>query len=142
MKMEKKTRRRQFIANKLHGELFVLVFISALVPTIITTVSLFFLIFHITAEQIGIPEAIIYSIIPAAQKVIFILVTILPIAILIMLAVAYFVTHKIVGPFDRVVRELNDCICGKKKTPIVLRRNDRFWPLVDKINTLLDRANK
>ena len=49
--MNKNNKRKRAFANKLHKEIFWLVFIAALVPAAIVIVLLYYLIFNITAEQ-------------------------------------------------------------------------------------------
>ena len=137
-----KNRRRQFFANKIHRDICLLVFLASLLPTIIVTICLYVLIFNITARQFAIPEIIAYNIIPAARQVTVILLSTAPACILVILIFAYKLTHKIVGPFDRVLRELNECMEGKRKGPIVIRKSDKFWPLVNSINVLLDKLDK
>ena len=111
---------------------------ASIIPMLVTAVILFYLIFYIIAEQFVFPEAIAYNIIPAAQKVLAILLVVMPLTILIILKFAHKITYRIVGPFDRIVRELGDCIDGKKKDHIILRNKDKFQQMVDKINILLD----
>jgi len=132
-------RRRSFFANKMHREIFFLVFWASLLPTVVTGVFLFYLIFYITTEQLGIPEAIAYNVLPAAQRVTSILLVILPVVILLILAFSFKLTHRLVGPFDRIVRELDEFIQGEKSDTIHIRENDKFRPLVDRINILLKR---
>ena len=134
-----RNRGKVFFANQMHRNLFFLVFFASLVPTIITAIFLFYLIFNITADQVGIPEAIAYNIIPAAHRVVGVLSILTPVIILGILIFAYKTTHKIVGPFDRIIRELDECIRGTREGPIMLRKNDKFWPLVEKINILLKK---
>ena len=119
--------------------MFFLIFWACLLPTIITAIFLFYLIFYITSEQIGIPEAIFYNVLPAAQRVTSILLVILPLVILVILYISFKLTHRLVGPFDRIVRELGEFIEGKRSDNIYLREKDKFCPLVEKINILLDR---
>lgn len=121
----------------MHKQLFFLVFFAAVVPAIITAVALFFLIFNVTAEQFGIPEAIVYNLFPAAKKVLFILCIAMPLAIILILFWAHKITHQIVGPFDRILREMDECIVGKKHGPIIVRQRDKMRPLVDRINQLI-----
>ena len=137
--MKVNNKRKRIFANTLHRNLFLLVFLAALVPTIIITFFLYYLIFNVTASQMFFPEAIAYNIIPAAKKVISILAIVLPIFILIILTLAYKTTHTIIGPFDRILRELDKCIEGTKKGPIKLRKKDKFFPLIERINKLLDK---
>lgn len=140
--MNKQTFRRQFFANQMHREIFWVIFLAVFAPTVITTVSLFYLIFNITAEQIGIPEAIAYNILPAAQRVTIILLVTIPLAAVGILVLAHKLTHNIVGPFDRIVRELGECLEGKRQAHITIRQSDKFLPLVDRINQLLDKLKK
>ncbi len=137
--MNKKNKRRRFFANKMHKDIFTLVFFAALLPALIVMVCLYYLIFNITAEQIAIPEAIAYNLIPAAKRVILILLFLTPISILTILILTKKITHKIIGPFDRIVRELDECIKGKRRGHLIIRKGDKFKPLVDRINKLLDR---
>lgn len=140
--MNKQTFRRQFFANQMHREIFWVIFLAVFAPTVITTVSLFYLIFNITAEQIGFPEAIAYNILPAAQRVTIILLVTIPLAAVGILVLAHKLTHNIVGPFDRIVRELGECLEGKRQGHITIRQSDKFLPLVDRINQLLDKLKK
>jgi len=55
---------------------------------------------------------------------------------------AYQLTHRIVGPFERIIRELDECLNEKRKGPLKLRKNDALWPMVEKINSLLEKLNK
>ncbi|MFC1620691.1 hypothetical protein ACFL2G_00150 [Candidatus Omnitrophota bacterium] len=137
--MNKKHKRRKNFANKLHREIFLLVVAAAIIPTGIATISLYYLIFGVTAEQIAIPEAIAYNVIPASQKVSSILLYAAPLSISIILFLAYKISHRIIGPFDRIIGELDDHIKGKEKGRIVIRKGDKFQPLVDRINKLLKK---
>ena len=139
---EKNNRRRRFFANKMHREMFILVFCAAFLPALITAVSLFYLIFYITAEQLAFPEAIVYNLIPVSQKVITILFIATPLSILAIIILAHNLTHRMIGPFDRIIRELNESINGRRQGPIILRKNDKFQPLVEKINILLEKLKK
>ena len=114
-----------------------MIFWASVIPVSIASVALFYLIFNITAEQIGIPEAIAYNIIPASQRVIGILLIAGPLSITVLLIVAHKISLRIVGPFDRIIRELDEHIEGKRKGAIVLRKDDKFEPLVKRINKLL-----
>ncbi len=136
-----KNRRKMLFANKLHRNIFLLVFFASLVPATLVTFSIYYLIFNIMAEQFVFPEAIAYSIIPATEKVTSIILTATPISILLILIIAHKIAHRIVGPFDRIIRELDERIEGKTNTPITVRDNDKFLPLVERINKLLNKIN-
>lgn len=131
--------RKRLFANAMHKEIFFLVFGAAIIPTVIVAVSLYYFIFYVTAEQIGIPETIAYHIVPAASKVTEMLFLVIPTVIVFILVIAYRISHSIVGPYDRIIREMNESLNGQRKGPISLRKNDRFWPLVCAINDILHK---
>lgn len=137
--MIKKNRRKKFFANPLHRQTFMLVLMAALVPATIVTICLYYLIFGITSAEVGFPEAIAYSIIPAAKRVTGILLLTAPLVLLIILIFAYKITHRIVGPFDRIVYELDAHIKDRRNGHIRIRKSDKFHELVEKINHLLDK---
>lgn len=137
--MSEKNKRKKIFANKIHMEIFLLVFLASVLPATIVAIALYYLIFGITADQLAIPEAIAYHILPAARKVVIILLFSAPISILILLFLVYKITHRIIGPFDRIVRELDEYADGKRRDPIIVRKGDKFEILVEKINKLLNK---
>lgn len=138
MKTKNNKRYRTF-ANKLHREIYLTIVLAALAPCIVITIALYYVIFNIMAGQLAIPEAIAYNIIPAAKKVSLILILAAPASVFIILLLAYRITYRIIGPFDRIVRELVECANDKKRDHIVIRKGDKFKPLVDGINKLIDK---
>jgi len=135
-------RRKKVFANKMHKVIFMLVLVAAFLPMIFMTVVLYFLIFNITAEQIGMPEMIAYHVLPAAKKVMSILLLTAPVVAAVILYFVHKITHQIIGPFDRIVRELNERVIDTKKGHIIIRNTDKFWPLVEKINKLIDKLER
>jgi len=134
-----KERRKKFFANPMHRQTFMLVLMAAVIPATIVTICLYYLIFGITSAEVGFPEAIAYNIIPAAKRVTAILLVTAPLALLIILIFAYRITHRIVGPFDRIVYELDAHIKDRRGGHIKIRKSDKFHSLVEKINHLLDK---
>jgi sensor histidine kinase YesM len=141
MKTKNNKRYRTF-ANNLHREVYLTILIATLVPCFIVTITLYYLIFNIIAGQLAIPEAIAYNVIPAAKKVSLILILAAPASVFIILLIAYNITHRILGPYDRIVKELEECAAGKKQDHIVIRKKDKFKPLVDGINKLIDKCKQ
>jgi hypothetical protein len=131
-----------FFANRMHRELFLIVFFAALIPALITAIGIYYLIFNLTAKQLGFPEAVVYNLVPVARKVTAVLAVATPLSIAGILIFAHRITHRIIGPFDRIVRELDECVLGVRSGPIMLRRHDKFWPLVHNINKLLAKLNE
>jgi len=91
------------------------------------------------ADQIGIPEAIASTLIPAISDVNEILLIGFPIMFTILLIWGIFVSHRLAGPIERLSRELDYVISEKDHThKITLRKNDDLKVIADKINTLLE----
>ncbi len=60
-------------------------------------------------------------------------------AFLFIILWTYYVSNKIVGPFERVLWEVDDILAGKGKKKIVARKGDvMFEELVKRINALVD----
>ena len=137
---KRKNKRKKIFTNKMHREIFLLVFLISLLPTVIVAICFYYLIFSVTASQFAFPNIAAHYIIPATKKVILILSIVAPVSILVMLIFIHKITHKIIGPLDRIVRELDECVKGNKKGHIVIRKTDKFWPLVHRINKLLDKG--
>ena len=51
---------------------------------------------------------------------------------------AYYISHTLIGPHDRIIRELDEIIEGTRTEPLGVRRSDKmFSELIDRINTLI-----
>jgi hypothetical protein len=115
------------------------VFFSVLIPVAITSACLYYLIFNVVANEIVFPEAIASSLIPAAKKVIVIVLVLVPFSLLLTFWWAYHVSHKFAGPLCRLYRELDERIEGKTKAHIRFRKGDYLQELADKINAILNK---
>ena len=140
MKTDKNKRKKLFIANKLHREILIVVFVAMLLPVILVGVVLHSLIFNITAWEIGIPEAVFSVLLPAVKQVNLIVFIALPFLMLLLWLWALVVTKRIVGPFDRLCREVDQRVKGTKTGHIQLRKGDALQELVDGFNRLLDKS--
>ena len=137
---ELNNKRKSFFANQFHREIFRIVFWATFIPMMVSIALVLYMVLSVLANEMVFPEAIAYNILPAAKKTLLLLAFGAPVIIGVILAVAYKVTHKIVGPYDRILRELDHCVKGTKKDGIKIREDDRFWPLVDKINQVIAKS--
>jgi|GEM_PF-739782 len=137
-----RNRRKRSFANKIHRDLFMFLAFASIIPAIIVTVCMYYLIFSIIAQEVAIPEGIAYYIIPAAKKVSLILICVAPVTIGVILFFAYEMTHKMLGLYDRIVKDLDDIVHGRREHHIRIRKNDDFKPLVDNINKLIDKTKR
>ena len=134
-----KNTRRQFIANHLQLEVFLIVFTAALVPTVSMTLIIYFLFTGIEYQGIGDGGGMLLFVRPEIHQFINAVLLATPVLIIALLVFALKLTHSLVGPYERIIRELDGCLSGKGKKRIHLRDGDKFDSLVDRINRLLDR---
>lgn len=139
MKREKECRTCFCIANRFQRKILTLVFFSTIVPMIISVVCLYYLIFNVIAGEMGIPEAIGYTLIPAARKTALIAIIGFGISVCLIWMWALRVSHKLSGPLERLCGELDERIAGKKKGYIYFRKSDYLGILAGRINSLLDK---
>lgn len=127
--------------NKLERHYLRLIALSIILPTLITGGCLYYVIFNLMAEQLGIPEVVAYHLLPVVEKVNLILMVSLPLLFLILFFIGVILSRRLVGPIERLEKELKEVVSGNLSKRLKLRRNDTLKPLVDDINTLLDRIN-
>ena len=117
-----------------------LLMISIIVPIIFVAGCLYYLMFTLMANQIGIPEYISYHLTPVLQKINIILLIGSPLLLGILLVVGIVVSHRFAGPLERLEAELKK-ITDKDdyKHRIHLRKSDDVRPIADAVNKLLDK---
>lgn len=135
--MNNNSRRRILIANRLHRNMVLIVLAAVIVPASIVSIALYSLIFSITAWQIGFPEQIAMTLLPALKQVNFAVIGALPICIVLILIWSMVVSHRILGPVERLSREVEEISSGKKSGPIRLREKDALYELAENINKLI-----
>ena len=136
------SKRVNFFANKTHKHSFMLVVAAAVLPTLIITLSLYFLIFGVITREGSAPHSISSTAVQVSKHTGIILISALPFIMGALLFVAYRVAHMILGPIDRISKEVQDRHKGHKTDPIKLRSDDKLHDLVRKINNLFEKASK
>lgn len=137
--MEK--RKRKFVGSPLQKRVLALVFIAAVIPATVVAACLYYLIFEMLAEQLGIPEIIAFNLLPVLSRVNAVIMIALPVILGLILLWALEVSHRIAGPVMRLEKELDDHINGVQTGPIVLREKDELRSIADKINQLVQKPS-
>ena len=120
-----------------------LLMISMIVPLVFVTACLYYLIFKIMAEQIGIPEYIAYNVFPVIHKINLILLVGVPPLFLILILWGIVLSHRFAGPLERVEKELHRIADhGEHHHRLKLRRSDDLTPIAGVINKLLDKLEE
>lgn len=117
-----------------------LLMISMFIPLIFLGGCLYYLIFTIMAEQLGIPEYIAYNLTPVIKKMNFILLVGIPPLFLLLLLWGIILSHRFAGPIERLEKELKKMgEDGDHSRRIRLRKHDDIRPLAEAINKLMEK---
>jgi len=135
--MAHRIRNRKFLGTSVQKKLLLLIFFCAVIPLAIAALSLYYLIFSLLAWQIGIPEEVLETLLPAVRKINLIMLIAVPIILFVIWVIAMEISHRIAGPIFRLEKELDDHLAGKSHGPIKLRTKDELKILVEKINKLI-----
>lgn len=130
------------VRNRLQRHYLRLIALSLILPTLITGGCLYYVIFNLMAEQLGIPEVVAYHLLPVVEKVNLVLALSLPVAFLILFSIGLALSRNLVGPIERLGRELEEIISGNLSKRLQLRKKDELKPLVNGINVLLDKIEQ
>lgn len=133
-------RRKKLLANKrVQLKYLLLLIVSMAVPLLFAIGCLYYLIFTLIAEQLGIPESIAYNLLPVVKKINTILAIGLPPLFLLLIWWGIMLSHRFAGPLQRIEKELHKIThSGDYSHRIHLRKNDDVKLIADAINKLLD----
>ncbi len=136
-------RTRYFTGSSIQVKYLTLLVVSMVVPLVLAGFCLYYLIFTLMAEQIGIPEYIAYTLFPVVKKVNTMLIVGVPPLFLLLLVWGIVFSHRFAGPIERLENELKTVLKDKKyHHRIVLRKNDDIKPVADAINGLLEKLEE
>lgn len=131
------------VRNRLELHYLRLLVLSLILPTLLVGGCLYYLIFYLLAEQIGIPEAVVEQLSPVVQKVNIFLMMSIPVLFLILISTGIFLSRRLAGPIERLEKELDGIVTGSLMSRrLKVRENDELKPMVDSINILLGKIEK
>jgi hypothetical protein len=137
-------RRKKIFANRqVQLKYLILLIVSMVVPLLFAIGCLYYMIFTLIAEQLGIPESIAYNLFPVVKKINEILVIGLPPLFLLLIWWGNVLSHRFAGPLLRIEKELNKITHDHDFSHrIHLRKNDDVKPVADAINRLLESLQR
>lgn len=132
-------RTRYLTGSHIQVKYLTLLFVSMVLPMFFVCSCLYYFIFSLMGEQIGIPEYVAYHLTPVLHKINIMLLIGVPPLLLLLLAWGVVLSHRFAGPLERLETELKevseDAIHDHR---IIVRKNDDIKPIADSINNLLD----
>lgn len=136
-------RTKYLTGSRIQMHYLLLLMVSIIVPLVVSAACLYYLIFKIMAEQLGIPEYIALNLFPVIHKINMILLIGVPPLFLILVMWGIALSHRFAGPIERLQKELKKIAVHKHyKARIHLRKNDDLKPVADAINELLDSIGR
>ena len=132
-------RRRYFIKSGMQARYLRLILLAIALPTFLFSFCLYYLFFYLMAQQLGIPESIIYNIAPVLSKINLILLLGLPVISILMLLWGLIISHRIAGPVYRLEQELDKILKGDFSRRIGFRKKDELASVAQGINKVLDK---
>jgi len=136
-------RRLPFVKYSVQADYLKMVLMAMLLPTLISTACIYYIIWQTMAHELAIPELIAQALFPAFKQVNGIILIGLPIVCCIILFFAIRLSHQLAGPLYRIERELDDMVKTHNFTKnIHIRPDDQVHSLVSKINRALHAAHK
>lgn len=124
------------VKTRLQNRLIWVIFVSIVVPTVIFGGAFYLLVVQLIQHQdAATPQELVTRLLSYISLV-------FPLGLIGLLYWAFYVTEKVVGPVERITRELDERIQGTKTGPIQLRPKDSLIPMVDKVNEILAEWEK
>ncbi|PIU41236.1 MAG: hypothetical protein COS99_06430 [Candidatus Omnitrophica bacterium CG07_land_8_20_14_0_80_42_15] len=135
-------RRIRLIGGVLHLRYLSLLLISTLLPAVFVGACLYYLMFTILAEDLGIPEVIAKHLFPVMNKINIILVAGFIPMVIILIMWGFALSSRLAGPIARVEREVAQIVKGEYSKRIKVRKKDDLKSIADGINILLDKIQE
>jgi len=136
-------RTKYLTGSRIQLHYLLLLTVSIIVPVIFSIACLYYLIFKIMAEQLGVPEYIALNLFPVIHKINMMLLVGLPPLVLILIFWGIVLSHRFAGPIERLQREMKRIAHHKDYSArIRVRKGDDIEPISNAINELLESIEK
>ena len=136
-------RTKYLTGTRIQLHYLMLLMISIIVPLVFSAACMYYLIFKIMAEQLGIPEYIALNLFPVIHKINMILLIGVPPLFLVLVLWGIVLSHRFAGPIERLQKELKRIAHHRDyKSRIRVRKGDDIKPVADAINELLDSVER
>ncbi len=136
-------RTKYLTGTRIQLHYLLLLMVSIIIPLVFSVACLYYLIFKIMAEQLGIPEYIALNLFPVIHKINMILLIGVPPLFVILILWGIVLSHRFAGPIERLEKELKRISHSKDyKSRIHIRKGDDIKPVADAINGLLESIER
>jgi len=121
--------------NRFQSPLLNLIIAFSLTTVIVLTICVSYLSYDVTNSILNPAREI-----PTVKIVIILILLVLPLIFFLNIIWAYRASSRLLGAFERILRELDNILETKQKRHIQARENDRLAnELLERVNKLIDR---
>ena len=135
-------RKQYFIHSPIQKRYLIHSTCMMIVPALIVSFCLYFLIFYLISDELMIPETVIQTMKPVILKLNVILGFGLPLLFCILFFSAIIISHRLAGPLYRLEKDLEKIAHGEYSLRIKFRKQDHLDELAHKMNAVLDHLPK
>ncbi|MDD5428570.1 MAG: hypothetical protein PHI58_04965 [Candidatus Omnitrophica bacterium] len=136
-------RTKYLTGSRIQMHYLALLMISIIAPLVFSVACLYYLVFKIMAEQLGIPEYIALNLFPVIHKINMVLLIGMPPLFLILIVWGVVLSHRFAGPIERLEKELKRIAHSKDyKIRLRVRKGDDIKPVADAVNELLNSVER
>jgi signal transduction histidine kinase len=114
----------------------------AVVPLVMLSALLYYLIYYSVFSHMLIPEAVVATLVPAMRNVNIIIALTFPFVLYAVVRLSLIYSNRIVGPIPRLERDLDKIIAGDASIRMKVRDKDELQGFVTKVNALLEKLEK
>ena len=137
---DKKQSKRYVYINKYQWPILIVTIVPSV--AIICLAMLLIKLFYLSLIDMLLQHSIVDSLVFVKQRCSGIFISLL-VALGLIIAFGLTVSMNLVGAFERVLRELDEVIEGKRKSGINVRKNDGLAKeLLDRVNTIIGKIPK
>ncbi len=123
--------------NRFQRPIINLVTYSSLVTIAVLAICVSYLYYDMTNAIIDSAAQV-----PTVKMSVILILMILPLVFLVIIVLVYNATNRLVGAFERILRELDDILAGKGKKHINARKDDALAEeLLSRVNRLIDKMS-
>ncbi len=137
--MVKRTRSLFTIKSKLQFKYAVVLLFCMLVPSVFIGICMYYFMFMIVSQGMGARGPIAYNLFPLLQKVNLIMSGGLFFILIVFLMIGVYISQKLIGPVERIKKDLKQIADGDMNHRIRMRKSDDFAFIAESVNKILDR---
>jgi len=108
-----------------------------IIPTVFVGGCLYYFIFTVMAEQIGLPDVIARDLVPVIERINVILAVGLPAVFLVLLTWAVVLSYRFVAPLERLEEDIQRIDEGDYSVRLQISQDHDLSPVADVINDLV-----